>query len=820
MAKHGLVDHRTDVYSLGVTLYEVLTGIPAVGGNDREQILNAITLDEPRPPRALDAAIPHDLETIVLKALEKSAADRYDSAQALAEDLQRFLDDKPIRARRPSAVQRVKKWSRQHGPAILAGMIVLATTLGLLATGSLLLWIKEKEKNEALGLAERALQEKDESEGRLRERLYAGDIKLAFQEWQKGNLLVTLERLERHRPVGDQEDLRGFEWYYLNKLCHCDLHTLRGHEGGAYGVAFSHDGRLVATCGKDGYIRIWATDTGLLQKKIPAHDDDVNGVAFSPDDTLLFSASDDGTTKIWEFASGKPVRTIHNPGERVVGVGFAPSGEMLAVSLQENHIKVWDVDAPKTYTKLDFPPDRLMTIGLSWDAKTIAAGGFDGTIRLWDRSTGRSKPTLTGHSKRIMELAFSHDNRKLASACLDGTVRVWNVDNGKVIYTIPAAHRNGVARVVFSLDDRFLATGGNDNCIRQWYVQDGSFNKVIRGHTGSIYALQYASDGRTLASASNDGTVKLWNWGYDQEWQGFYEIGPDFWSIAFSPDGRTLATGKNDGSIQLRDAITGKARTPPLATKGSRVSRVLFGRNGILAARSSDGLTQIWESFNEKKLLTFAGERAQPAVFALSRDGRILATARGDAIIRLRDSATGQDLGDMPTKQGDGAQLFALAFSPDGRKLASGNSEGHVWLWDVEKREVVDELRGLREMPKLLAYSPNGRYLAGAGFGGNLAIWDLESRGKPHFNSYKQELQDIAFSPDSKTLATVCDDDVLLWNVATGQEMMRLDKFYATNNHALAFSGWADPGGCRRPDYHRRLDILACTAGPGDDEVR
>src|SRR5262249_45909382 len=125
LAKHGLVDHRTDVYSLGVTLYELLTGTPAIQGKDREEILNAITLDEPQPPRALDAAIPRELETIVLKAIDKTPADRYPSALALAQDLQRFLDDKPIQARRPSVVQRVKKWSRHHGPAVLAGTIVL-----------------------------------------------------------------------------------------------------------------------------------------------------------------------------------------------------------------------------------------------------------------------------------------------------------------------------------------------------------------------------------------------------------------------------------------------------------------------------------------------------------------------------------------------------------------------------------------------------------------------------------------------------------------------------------------------------------------------
>ncbi len=783
MAKHGLVDHRTDVYSLGVTLYEVLTGMQAVGGNDREQILNAITLDEPRPPRALDAAIPHDLETIVLKALEKSAADRYDSAQALAEDLRCFLDDKPIRAKRPRLLQRAKRWSRRHGPAVLAGAAVLLVALVFTALGGFILWQKEKEKNNALGFAQQARREAQESNANLRNRIYAIDIGLAFQDWQNGRPELSLERLDQYGPAGDQEDLRGFEWYYLNQLCHCDLRTLPAHNGKAYGVAFSHDGRLLATCGKDGYVRIWAADTGHLKSEIPTNDQEVNGVAFSPDNKLLASAGDDGTTKIWEVATGELREIISKPGERVVGVGFLPDGAMLAASVQGSLVKIWDVKLPEATVILEVPRGGLWSMAASWDHKMIATGGDDGMIRLWDRSTGQLKSTpMAGGSKRIRDLAFSHDNLKLASACEDGKVKIWDIANAKELASIKA-HRDAARTVAFSPDGKWLASGGYENIIYISNTKDGNLNNVIRGHTGSIYAVQFAPDSRTLASASDDGQVKLWDRDMVQQWQGFADYPSYFRRIAFSPNGRRLATGKEDGTIDLWDAATGQKQAK-FATFDRPVFDLIWAGDTLAACRSDPGrIIQFWDPSTRKKGLTLPIGDVIPDAMALSPDGRILALGMDDGRVSLRDSSTGQVVAEL-----SGNHPCSLAFAPDGQTLAIGARGGRVWLWDLKTRLVVDDLNGLREDARWTGFSPNGRFLAAAGYRGNLAIWDLTTKGKLYFACNNRGFDHIAFSPDSNTLATASFDEVLLWNVATGQVMMRLDHFPDIEIHSVAFS--------------------------------
>jgi WD40 repeat protein/serine/threonine protein kinase len=768
LAKHGLVDHRTDIYSLGVSLYELLTGAPAVKGNDREQILNAIMRDGPRPPREFDAAIPQDLETIVLKALEKNCADRYSSALALAEDLRRFLDGEPVRAKRPNALQRVKRWSRRHGPAVLTGTIVLLFALGFLAVGILALWLKDKEKNEALGLAQQARQRAEESEASLRHHLYAPDMKLAYEEWQKGYLLLTLDRLERHRPVGDQEDLRGFEWYYLQRLCHAEMRTLRAHKGGANTVSYSHDGRHLATAGEDGTIKIWAADTGVLQSTIHAHDRPVTFIQFSPAADMLASASADATAKIWDVATGKLRVTISKPGERVLGVAFLPARVVAAASLQEK-IEVWDINAPETAVALGGSGDGFQSLRGSPDGKTIATGSCDGAIKLWDWGTGDLRLTMTGHSGPVRDVVFSNDSRKLASAGADGTVRIWDVSNGTK-QAIFHGHADSVQTVAFSPDDGRLASGGLDNIVRVWSLSSLCLVNSLHGHTGRIWDLQFAPDRKTLASASSDGTVKLWDTVQQQEGQSFHECTPQVRRLAFSPDGQTLAAGTENGTVQLLDR-TGSRPAVNLATHDTPVGRLVFSRDGTLATSWGDGSVQLWDR-SSKNVLRLPGEGVMPSAVALSPDGRTLATGMGNGTVRLRDSATGHVLGDLLTTKSVG--FLALAFAPDGLTLACGAPDGEVWLWGVEKRQLVQKLNGLRGLAEWLVYSPDGKFLAGADFRGNITIWDLATGGEPDFTSHKRNLKQIVFSPDGRTLASAGGNELILWNVVTGQEMIHV----------------------------------------------
>lgn len=375
LARRLPADPRTDVYSLGVTLYELLTQELAYNGRSREEVLHQIAFAEPAPPRRLNPAVPPELETIILKAMAKSPEERYATAQELADDLRRFLEDKPIRARRPSLRQRLVKWTRRHKTVVRAALVVLLLAIVALVVSSVFIW----QANEGL---KQALE-------RERQNAYYQRIALAEREWSANNLRRMLELLDECPP-----DLRGWEWHYLNRLRLRVLPALR-HDSAVFGAVFSPDGRHIAAASQDGKVTVWDAQSGQQLLQFRAHQDHARSVAYSPDGRLLATTSWDKTVKIWDtrmFARGRNPSLLHTLAHQGAAWNalFSPDGKRLASAGNRPG-----------------PPDR--------------PGVNRAEIKVWDPSSGHELCTLQGQEGGIMSaLAFSPDGRSLATGHVSG----------------------------------------------------------------------------------------------------------------------------------------------------------------------------------------------------------------------------------------------------------------------------------------------------------------------------------------------------------------------------------------------------------------
>jgi serine/threonine protein kinase len=413
LARHAAVDQRTDLYSLGATLYELLTLRPAFPGNDRQELLRQIAFEEPAPPRRLNKGIPAELETIVLKAMEKNPADRYATALELAEDLRRFLGDQPIRAKRPSWLQRLRKLVRRHRAVVT----VAATTLAVaLVASTALIWRERADTLAALHEAQVQRARAEQRERLARRQLYEAHIVAARRAWEVADLDAVQRLLDQDLPRPGEEDLRGFEWYYLRGLCRGRKEArlvLRGHTGEVNCVQFSPDGKLLVTAGQDHTVRLWDPATGWQRAVLRGHDRDVNWAAFSPDGDTLASAGDDGAVKLWDLKTVRERQQILKAAVPVIGVAFSPDGKLLAAGLRDGTVRWWEFPSGRERPSFSAHAERIESVTFSPDGRTLATCAE--SAKLWDAVTGKLRRILVGslrsemsHTARVNCIRFDH----------------------------------------------------------------------------------------------------------------------------------------------------------------------------------------------------------------------------------------------------------------------------------------------------------------------------------------------------------------------------------------------------------------------------
>jgi hypothetical protein len=416
----GVTDARGDVYSLGATLYEMLTLRPPFEDSDRLRLIDRLTHESPVRPRRIDPRIPRDLETVVAKGMARDPNLRYRTAAAMAEDLKRFLADRPILARRTSALEYGWRWCRRNPLIALLGGAAAA----FLIVACIILLFSNMRITDEQAQKEVALQTARDNERWARYRLYAAQMNLAQQAWDLGSPSRALELLEGQRPKFDQEDLRGFEWYYLWRLCQGSRRLrLRGHDSGVFAVAFAPDGKTLASGDWDGNVKLWDVATGQERATLPGHQRWVTKLAFTTDSKTLVSSGGDACVKLWDVATREERASFPGP-VHARSVAVSPDGRTLAAGWESGAVQLWDLAIGHTRTLAETLPGPAVALGFAPDGKTLAAGTSHShqCLRLWDLT--REPPSSVAHVgvTGIHALAFSPDG-KLGS--LRRTAELW-----------------------------------------------------------------------------------------------------------------------------------------------------------------------------------------------------------------------------------------------------------------------------------------------------------------------------------------------------------------------------------------------------------
>jgi WD40 repeat protein len=836
-------DARSDVYSLGLTLYELLALRPAFDHPEPNQLIKQVTADEPPRLDRLNAALPHDLVTIVHKAIDREPARRYQTAGELAADLQRFLNDEPIRARRASSTERLIRWARRH-PSLAAALTAIALMLIAVTIASSVAAVRfgqlaaEKETariaaleakgeaDEARHKAEHASDEaRQRGEAERRER-YRSNIAAAAAALQLHNSSTARRALE-----AAPKEYRNWEWRHLDCQLDNARAVLRGLDNRIGCVAISANGKWVAAGAQDGAVRVWDTATGKLVRAVPALQDHVVRVAFSPDSRHLFACTEggallswevigdkagttrriadslsaaafspdsrqlagcpyDGPARLWDVATGQVIAAL--PGSLQTSAAcfaFAPDGRRLAYPTADLAIHLWDLSAGKEAGVLRGHQALPVSLAFSPDGKRLASGSLypDNSARLWDTATGKSIAVLEGHQNQVSAVAFSPDGALLASASGDQTVRVWNAKTGESVATMQG-HTAWVYGVMFRPDGKRLVSAAGDQTLQLWDTTKGERVAVLRGHTGPIWTMTFSPDGALLASASEDGTVRLWDMGLVERNGVLHGHTSFVYDVAFSPDGSQVASAAWDGTVRTWDATSGR-QTGLWKQPANMLLSVAFRPDGKqLATTSRDNTVRVWglaPGTSAKVLPVPTNYWALECRAAYHPKRKLLALGGADGLVRLWDTVAPQPTAVL---KGDQAVVGDVVFSPDGTQLASAGEDRTVRVWDVSSRTPVAVLRGHDSQIHRVAWSADGRLIASASADQTVRLWDAHTHQLLRVLSHGSVVYGVAFSPDGVRLASACADNTIrLWDVDTGQEVAEL-RGHRAYVHAVAFS--------------------------------
>jgi WD40 repeat protein/predicted Ser/Thr protein kinase len=770
-----------DIYSLGVILFECLTGQRPFQGQSPLEILRAVQDTTTPRPSSLRPDVSLDLETICLKCLEKEPAKRYATAQELADELNRFLHDEPIHARPVGRVEKAWRWCRRK-PALAVSLLLILLLLLLITIGSPLAAYRiNRERQRAEEQTTRAeLQSRraeDNAANERRERYYAS-IAAADSHIRNGDIDVALSVLTNCPP-----ELRHWEWGRLLYLCHQSVSTTRLPTNNLDALIVNADGtRAVAApmvFRTAGRVVCWDVPTSQEVFEVAGESNSVGTMTFSPDGERLAVALLNGAIRVWDAESGRE-RFALVSSNQVTGLQFDAAGTRLAVSFLEGHGQILDAATGQTLHTTPIPAPGLRAAAIDPTGRYWATMDQESFVTVRDARSGETRFGFHGNElmnpvsyRKTPLLAFSPDGRRLLAHASAESAKVWNLETGREILFIPSK----VFNVAFSPDGTRVAVSAGAKTAEVWNLATTTKAQTTYSHRQRINFVGFDRTGRRLRTGSTDGTLKTWPAHPGREWIP-HPFHVDF--VAFRPDGQRFLTTQFDGVARVWETATGREllnfrgnwswlRTASFSPDGQRI-----------VTGGADRFARIFDAETGRELAVMKGHTSAVRSAVFSPDGRKIATGSWDKTARLWDAATGRELF---TLRAHSLPVKEVAFSPDGARLYSAGHDPAAQVWDVETGRHLFELRGGSSWLYALALSPDGRRVVTGSQSGSLRLWDAESGELlAKWSSARASIVSLDFSPDGKRLLVVASDltgvfiqpSMEIWDVETGRQILSL----------------------------------------------
>ena len=785
------VDPRSDVFSLGSVLYEILTGRPPFRAQSTDAVIYNVIVKEPDPIAGLEPGVPPELIGICVKALKKPKAERYASARELADDLEKFQAGALVGAYRYTSWELAKRFYRRHRATLTTAAAAAVVLLGFGVYSYLnILRANQSERHQR--------READEARGIAESIAYVSQIRLAQAYIEDNNHALAKQTL-----MDTAVARRNWEWGYLINKCTQEKFTFAGFSGASY----SEDGKMIATVSKTEPITIWDAGTGTKRNEITQQIQYVFETSFSPDNTRLAGCAIGGSIRVWDISTGAVLATMRGHTETTDICRFLPGGQRVVSASKDDTVRIWDASTGAELLKFSSHTGDVGPIAVNLDGSRILSVAIQPReVYLWDSATGQVVLSLKGSFAD-----FSADGQRIVT--VDGAAgAIWDAAGGAQIATLaqgPTDHErvllnpngtqavtldsDGVMRIYdassgqksfdlrgpettqglsFSRDGTRLLTWSLDDRARLWDTQTGRMSAEVGGHQGGMRAAVFSPKGGDFYTASFEPSVKLWDLGTDIQ----FEVDEPIVGFAGPVNSGRVAVLTGLGMHYVLDL---SHRETVAAFEGFGLETktpMALSRDGRRIAAAFDGFTTIVIDVEHRAILSsFMGHQGEVRDVAFSPDGVTIATASWDHTVAQWNAETGVE---VRRYTGHADDVNTVAFNPDGTKLAAGSEDGTVRLWDVGTGALLHVLAG-HEAPVLdVNFSADGARLVSASSDMSARIWDSQSGTlvealKGHSNA----VASAVFSPDGSRVVTSEEGaSAKLWQVSNGQELITLTR--------------------------------------------